>query len=226
MTHQIPVIQHQESVFTKALNSLDSWRLRALVLGVGVSGIALLVTVILPSGNEVETAPGASAAVQDGISGSSLESFAALFQPRESIPAAPARTAPVVGAPSEPVSPPVEVVPPVAPTDNVLHPTPAWVNVFSPESTFEGEPLTVGDVITAYDQQGVLIGRTEVQVTGKYGLMALYMDDPTTTLDEGASPGETINFRVNDILAQVLGPHEPVWGANGDVLMLNLAVQS
>ncbi len=222
MTHQVPVIQHNESALLKAL---ESWRLRMFAVGMAVTAVALWVTVFVPSGSDLETAPGVGA-VQD-VTPAAFDEFAALFQPRESIPVAPARTAPVVGAPTEPepvVTDDVEV--PVVELGTILRPTPSWVNVFSPGSTIDGEPLAVGDVVTAYDSDGVLIGRTTVEAEGKYGLMALYMDDPSTTVDEGAVPGEAVSFRVNDFPALVTGPHEPVWSANGDVLMLNLAAQS
>lgn len=222
MTHQVPVIQHNESSLLKALGS---WRLRMLVLGMGVTAVALWVTVFLPGDSGIEPVPSVGA-VQN-VSPNTFDEFAVLFQPRESIPVAPARTAPVVGAPVEPE--PIVSTGPDTPSitlGTTLRPTPSWVNVFSPESTFEGQPVAVGDVVTAYDSQGVLIGRTRVAVEGKYGLMALYMDDSSTSVDEGALPGEMITFRVNDVPAVVTGPHEPVWSANGDVLMLNLAASS
>ncbi len=226
MSHQVPVLQHNESSLLKLF---ESWRVRVLALGVGISAIALYVTLVLPGdGTDIDSAPSVGA-IQD-VTPASFDEFASLFQPRESIPVAPARTAPVVSAPSEPA--------PVADTGaasepdtqefvlgTTLRPTPFWVNVFSPQSLFNGQPLAVGDVVTAYDGEGVLIGKTTVEVEGKYGLMALYMDDPSTTVDEGAVPGESISFRVNGEPALVVGPHEPVWSANGDVLMLNLASQ-
>ncbi len=107
-----------------------------------------------------------------------------------------------------------------------LSPTYSWVNAFSIESTLDGQPLPVGAVVAAYDPDGVLVGRSIVQSEGKYGLMALYMDDPSTPEDEGADPGDQIRFEINGTPAAVLGPHNPVWSSNGAVLMLNLAANS
>ncbi|MEX0763051.1 MAG: hypothetical protein WD208_02210 [Dehalococcoidia bacterium] len=107
-----------------------------------------------------------------------------------------------------------------------LSPTYSWVNAFSIESTLDGQPLPVGAVVAAYDPEGILTGRAVVQSEGKYGLMAIYMDDPSTPEDEGAVPGDQIRFEINGMPAVVLGPHSPAWSSNGAVLMLNLAANS
>ncbi len=114
----------------------------------------------------------------------------------------------------------------VPPEIGQLNPTYSWVNAFSAESTLDGEPLPVDSVVTAYDPDGVLIGRAVVQRLGEYGAMPLYMDDPATEIDEGASSGDIVRFEINGLLAVVLGPSEPVWIANGAALVLNLAGSS
>ena len=106
---------------------------------------------------------------------------------------------------------------------NVIVPTYSWVNAFSDSSTLDGEPLPVGSVVTAYDPDGTLIGRYEVKRPGEYGAMPLYMDDPATPLDEGASSGDQIRFNINGLSAVVLGPSEPIWVENGAALLLNIA---
>lgn len=151
-----------------------------------------------------------------------------------------------VSAPSEPVSSEqdefvaeiVVNVPQVAPSSFdepstqpveeqlVLRPTFSWVNVFSDGSTVNGEPVQVGDVITAFDPEGTLVGRFTVVKEGRFGLMALYEDDPTTTVDEGAVPGDEISFEINGIPAVVLGPQAPVWTSNGAIMLSNLAAVS
>lgn len=105
----------------------------------------------------------------------------------------------------------------------VLRPTAAWVNVFGESSTLNGEPIQPGDIVTAFDPDGTLIGRTVVEHEGRYGLMALYMDDPATSVDEGAVSGDLISFEVNGIQAVAQGPHEPVWTDNGAILISNIA---
>jgi hypothetical protein len=105
----------------------------------------------------------------------------------------------------------------------VLRPTAAWVNVFGESSTLNGEPLQPGDIVTAFDPDGMLIGRAVVEYEGRYGLMAMYMDDPATSVDEGAESGDVITFKVNGIPAVALGPHAPVWTDNGAIIICNVA---
>ena len=109
-------------------------------------------------------------------------------------------------------------------TSLTLHPTFSWMNMFSDGSLVNGEPVQIGDVITAFDPAGVLIGHFTVVSEGRFGLMALYQDDPSTTVDEGADPGDLISFQINGIPALVLGPHELIWTTNGALSMTNLAV--
>ncbi len=237
MTQEIQAVQ-QTSI---AGTILGSWRMRMLAVGVTVTSIAFWAVMSNEGSVEpeifVDTA-GAQVPEQPAPA-VEVEELAALFESREPIPVAPVR--PVVSAPGDaPVTEPaedpgaiqVDVAPPDAagslnePVSATLHPTPFWVNAFSTESTLDGRPLAVGDIVTAFDPLGVLIGRFEVETEGKYGLMALYMDDPSTAIDEGATPGETISFKINGLPAEVLGPHQPVWSSNGDILLLNLAATS
>ena len=50
--------------------------------------------------------------------------------------------------------------------------------------------LRPGDIVTAYDPQGVLCGRCVVKQKGLYGFLHVYGDDPDTPRDEGARPGD------------------------------------
>ena len=126
----------------------------------------------------------------------------------------------------------VEVVVPSVSTDSQvtgsaplkLRPTFSWMNVFSDGSTINGMPVQPGDVVTAFDPYGVLIGHFTVVSEGRFGLIALYQDDPATTVDEGADPGDWMTFQINGIPALVLGPHEPIWTSNGAIFITNLAV--
>ena len=104
-----------------------------------------------------------------------------------------------------------------------LNPTYGWVNAFSEASVLNGVPVPVGSIVTAYDPDGVLIGRAAVISPGEYGAMPLYMDDPSTMVDEGATSGDLITFKINGLTIVVLGPSEPVWTKNGGILVLNLA---
>ena len=103
-----------------------------------------------------------------------------------------------------------------------LNPTYGWVNVYSLASTLDGSPVPVGAIIEALDPQGTIVGATIVRHPGRYGLMPLYMDLPTTEEDEGAVPGDIITFTIDGVPAEVVGPNEPLWVENGDLLELNL----
>jgi len=101
-----------------------------------------------------------------------------------------------------------------AQSDEELHPTPWFVDFLGEQSTLDGQPLPVGTVVRAYDPTGVLAGRVEVTLSGWY-LVPVYGDDPMTELDEGAEPGDTIIFTVDEYPAVILGPDPPVWTESG-----------
>ncbi|MBU1682895.1 T9SS type A sorting domain-containing protein [Patescibacteria group bacterium] len=106
-------------------------------------------------------------------------------------------------------------------------PTNEWVNFFSATSTFNGQPISVGSIVSAYDSDGILCGSFEVHTTGQYGFLAVYRDDSYTSgIDEGAEPGDTLTFFINNHIALVQGPGAPIWTANGDVVELNLEALS
>lgn len=106
-----------------------------------------------------------------------------------------------------------------------VNPTNEWVSFWSDSSYIGNQGVRAGSVIRAYDAQGIRCGEFVVASTGKYGLMPVYRDDSTTpSVDEGASPGDTIRFTVNDKPATFLGSAVPVWTMNGDVKKLNLLV--
>jgi hypothetical protein len=86
----------------------------------------------------------------------------------------------------------------------------------SPENAttiFNGKPLRVGDVITAFDSSGVLCGVHLVKNAGLYAVVVTG-DDPETVQDEGASAGEMISFKINNQSATVLSGN-PIWNGGG-----------
>jgi hypothetical protein len=107
------------------------------------------------------------------------------------------------------------VNPPITPTNE-------WVSFWSDSTYFEGQPVKAGDIIEAFDPQGVHCGSFTVTATGRYGLMPVYCDDTTTTVDEGARSGDVITFKINGYAARTYGPAQPTWTANGDVKKVNL----
>jgi hypothetical protein len=107
-----------------------------------------------------------------------------------------------------------------------LAPTNSWMNFYGLECTIDGQPLPAGTVITVRDPEGVLCGEFPVTRAGRYGLMPVYGDEPATETDEGAVPGDSLDFYINGIKATVTGPDEPVWTAMGDLKQVNLATST
>ena len=71
--------------------------------------------------------------------------------------------------------------------------------------------MSVGTMVLALDPKGAVCGATVVATEGQYGLLACYGDDPTTSEDEGARPGDTIQLVVDgEVLAT------GTWTAHGD----------
>ena len=103
-----------------------------------------------------------------------------------------------------------------------LVPTNSWMNFYGLECTLDGQPLPAGTVITVRDPEGILCGEFRVTQAGRYGVMPVYRDDPSTQVDEGALPGDSLHFYINGVLATVTGPDEPVWTAMGDLKQVNL----
>ncbi len=115
-------------------------------------------------------------------------------------------------------------------------PTNAWVDIFSRNSVYNGQPLPVGAVVAAYDPQGVKCGEFTVRTAGKFGIMACYGDDATTPGDEGAVSGDILHFTINGDAAQVtavalngvaVAPDTPItWNQHGDRWEINLSWSS
>ena len=104
-------------------------------------------------------------------------------------------------------------------------PTSEWVNFYSLNTTFNGQPVPPGTVIKAYNPRGVQCGEFVVTDPGWYGVMAVYRDDPETPQDEGMLPGEEVSFTINDSPATPLGPDDPIWTSNGDLKQVDLAAE-
>jgi|GEM_PF-5064960 len=106
-------------------------------------------------------------------------------------------------------------------------PTNEWISFYSSNSTLNGAPLKVGDVIRAYDPDGVLCGEFLVHTEGYYGYLNVYKDDFTTPdIDEGAEPGDTITFTINNYKTITDGPSNSVWSSFGDAKELDLVSMS
>ena len=68
-----------------------------------------------------------------------------------------------------------------------------------------GNPAEPGDEIAVFDPQGILCGHTRIGLTGKYGVVHIYGNDPSTpAIDEGAETGDILEFQVWDKSTGVL----------------------
>lgn len=102
-----------------------------------------------------------------------------------------------------------------------------WINIFSNgETSINGSSVIAGDVIDAYDPDGVHVGTYNVNSNGSYGLMSAFKNDPFTEEDEGAEIGDTLSFTINGFAATIVNDVVPIWQNNGDVLEINLVANS
>jgi hypothetical protein len=82
---------------------------------------------------------------------------------------------------------------------------------YSLNSLMNGAALAAGTVIEARDGNGTLCGSTVVNPDGTF-LLHVYGDDPQTTdVDEGASPGEFLQWRID---STDVTPASVLWIAN------------
>ncbi|GAB4558298.1 MAG: hypothetical protein Kow0047_03290 [Anaerolineae bacterium] len=97
-----------------------------------------------------------------------------------------------------------------------------WINVYSMNSTYNGQPLPVGAVVTAVGEDGRKLGEVRVTVPGWYGLLAVYRDDQYTEALDGARQGESIRFLINGQPATITNGVNPTWTGNGDLFEVDL----
>ena len=104
--------------------------------------------------------------------------------------------------------------------------TTEWADFYG-SLTVQGQPAPVGTLLAVYDSDGVYIGDFRVTKAGQYGFLHAYGDDPTTTVDEGATSGDSLAFRL--WLPDGSGPFiatpdvSPVtWGGRGSRSQVNL----
>lgn len=108
-----------------------------------------------------------------------------------------------------------------------------------------GMDASVGDEVGFFDPDGVLCGVYVVNIKGKYGLVHVYGDDPSTILtDEGAEDGDLLSVRVWDKSREIEysgdniflsegvaqgfepSPIPPVWWSDRGGYLLNIDVIS
>jgi len=72
----------------------------------------------------------------------------------------------------------------------------------------------VGDWLIVRDPQGVICGAVQIQRNGEYGFVHVYADDPRTPQDEGANPGDPLQFELNGQPLRVV-QGKAIWQADG-----------
>ena len=105
---------------------------------------------------------------------------------------------------------------------------------FSGEVTINGAPAQPGDEIRISDPDGVRCGTFVVDTEGVYGPVDVTGDNPATAEDEGAEPGDVLDFAVYDagddkeysgyeIFFDVLsGEYPPEWTSSSDNWQVNI----
>lgn len=100
-------------------------------------------------------------------------------------------------------------------SDNIagfINPANEWINLYGENVIFQNQPLPVGTIVQAKDQDGNTCGYCTVQKAGTFGFMPVYRDDPDTETDEGARPGESINLYFGEQKVQI----QVKWTEMGD----------
>ncbi|HER00135.1 MAG TPA: T9SS type A sorting domain-containing protein [candidate division Zixibacteria bacterium] len=97
----------------------------------------------------------------------------------------------------------------------VVIPTPEWISIYCGQPALDDQALQPGDIISAYDPDGVLCGMGTVRQDGSFGFLPIYRDDATSPdLDEGAEPGDPISLEIN--FDPVFTTPRVIWTENGD----------
>lgn len=96
-----------------------------------------------------------------------------------------------------------------------LTPTSEWKDFYG--NAIGGK---AGDLIVAKDPQGIVCGEFKIINNGYYGFMAVYADDASTSVDEGAKAGENISFYFNNNL---IG--KSVFDAGKEIINYNLTIR-
>ncbi|MFH2050472.1 MAG: FlgD immunoglobulin-like domain containing protein [bacterium] len=97
-----------------------------------------------------------------------------------------------------------------------INPTNEWISVFS---TNKSRP---GSVFQAKDPDGIICGESKVGEDGFLRMLPVYRDDPDTEIDEGAQPGDVIEFYLDGIK---LGDYI-IWRSFGEVHQLVLKIDT
>ncbi len=86
-----------------------------------------------------------------------------------------------------------------------------WINLYGENVRLNGQTLPAGSVISAYNENGALVGEYTLRQDGKYGFMPVYGPDNFSASNELSNAGK-INFKINGEDAQ----QSIQWTNNGD----------
>ncbi|MFH1891179.1 MAG: T9SS type A sorting domain-containing protein [Candidatus Zixiibacteriota bacterium] len=115
------------------------------------------------------------------------------------------------------VGPDDNVVIVLNPTGSVM-PTNEWIDLYCDDATLDEYLIQPGDVVEAYDPDGVLCGQWFVTAEGTFGFMAVYRDETVTTpgIDEGCDPGDEVTVKLNGFDVSSFVDGAPIiWTENG-----------
>lgn len=79
-----------------------------------------------------------------------------------------------------------------------------------------------GDRIVALCADAIPCGEYELKSDGSYGFIHVYGDDPQTAEIEGAKPGDSITFRLNDEPLDAVDGGSVTWLGDGERRQVNL----
>jgi hypothetical protein len=108
-------------------------------------------------------------------------------------------------------------------TEYNVSPTNEWINIYGMDIKLDKKLLHAGTVIKAVDPDSVVCGTYVISEPGRFGLIPIYKDDPTTpNEDEGATPKSQLTLYFDDFEV----PFKIEWRQNGDVIDLKALMKS
>ncbi len=101
-----------------------------------------------------------------------------------------------------------------APTVNESN---TWIDLYGSNVTFNGQTLKAGSTISAYSEDGKLIGQSTLRQDGKYGFMPVYGPENFTADFAKVANAGKVHFKIDgqDVVQTV------DWTANGDRIQLS-----
>lgn len=103
---------------------------------------------------------------------------------------------------------------------------------YSLDSTWNGTPLTAGMTIEAFDGDGIKCGSATVNLDGGFLIHVLGNDPLTASIDEGATQGEFLHWRIDGIdisdasalwIANLVGSFNDMRWENGAAKQIQLS---